>query len=170
MAFSHVTTRRVGAAAAGLLLALAFSPQVQAAQTSGRASASILAPIIMTKVDDLAFGKVIAGPSASTVTISPLGNFTCGTGLTCLDAHNPARFSVTAAPGQVLRVDIDQQIILTSQNGGRMTATLQTTSGVMRMPENNGALVVGVGGILNVGAYQAEGTYTGTFTVNIDYS
>lgn len=175
MAISHCTLQRVGAAAAGLLLSFVPGEAAQAAQATGSASAAILAPVTVSKQNDLAFGKVIAGPTPSSVTVTPAGGFTCGTGLTCLDANSPARFVVAGAPGQTVRIDLDQQIVLTSPSGGRMTATLQPSASVMRMtgPGGGGAgstNILGIGGVLNVGAYQAEGVYTGTFTVNIDYS
>lgn len=148
-----------------------FAQPAFAGEATATASAAILSPATVNKVDDLAFGKVVAGPSAANVTISPTGAFRCGAGLTCLDTHNPARFTVIGAPGQMVSIDADDQVTLTAANGAKMVATLDLGARTMRLAQgSNLANVFAVGGTLAVGAYQAEGVYTGVFTVTVDYN
>lgn len=140
-----------------------------AAQATATVSATVLQPVTLTKTSDLEFGKIVAGPSASTVTMASNGQFRCGTGITCLDTHNMARFSVNGIPGQLVSVQLDNQIMLSSTNGTRMPVTLEASATSMKLG-NSPSNIISVGGSLSVAAYQAEGVYTGLFTITVNYN
>lgn len=150
-------------------LLLAASSAALAAEATGTASATILQPVTVTKTSDLDFGKIVAGPNASTVTLTSAGQFQCGTGLTCLDNHSIARFSVSGVPGQTVSVQSDSQIMLSSSGGAKMPVVLDLSTKTLKL--NNGQNnSIGVGGTLSVAAYQAEGVYTGLFTITVNYN
>lgn len=141
-----------------------------AAVATGKASATIMQPVTISKTADLDFGKIVAGPSASTVTLLSNGQFQCGTGLTCLDSHGIARFTLSGVPGQSVSIQTDSQIMLSSPSGAKMSVTLDPSVRSLRLASGTTANVIGVGGTLSVGAYQAEGVYTGLFTITVDYN
>lgn len=171
MPIKIVQTGRKPVAALLALLTLTAYQNAMAAQATGTASASILAPVTVTKIDDLNFGKIIAGSSASSVILGPSGQFRCGNGLTCLDTHSAARFNVAGTPGQTVSIQADDQITLSSPGGARMPVSLELSAKSMKLSAGGGSSnVVTVGGTLTVAAYQAEGTYTGTFSVTVDYN
>lgn len=146
-----------------------MSDSAMAAQATATVSATVLQPVTLTKTADLEFGKIVAGPSASTVTMASSGQFRCGTGITCLDTHNMAQFSVNGIPGQLVNVQLDNQIMLSSATGIRMPVALEASATSLKLgngPNN----VISVGGSLSVGAYQAEGKYTGLFTITVNYN
>jgi len=160
---------RILCATATCALLLSLSDSALAAQATATVSATVLQPVTLTKTSDLEFGKIVAGPSASTVTMTSGGQFRCGTGITCLDTHNMARFSVNGIPGQLVSVQLDNQIVLSSAGGVKMPVALEASATSMKLgssPNN----VISVGGTLSVAAYQAEGIYTGLFTITVNYN
>lgn len=153
---------------ASCVLWLATNQNALAAEATGTASATVLQPVTISKVTDLDFGKIVSGPAASTVTLSPGGVFQCGTGITCLDSHTAARFSVSGVPGHLVSVQSDSEIMLSSPGGAKMPVALETSANTLKL--NNGSNnFIGVGGTLSVAAYQAEGVYTGLFTLTVNY-
>lgn len=50
-----------------------------------------------------------------------------------------------------------------------MPVALQTSTRTMRLGQG-ASNVLGVGGTLNVGANQAEGVYSGLFTITVNYN
>ena len=137
--------------------------------------------ITILKNADLAFGQVVALGSAGTVAVTPTGttyaggasqgpttgtisSFTASGGKS---ANYQITFSGSATPGQ-------GTVTLTS-GANTMTASLQSYVGGTATAQGTLSAAAGsqtflVGGTLNVGAAQAEGLYTGTFTVAVTYN
>tara|TARA_B110001454_G_scaffold138436_1_gene128640 strand:- start:3067 stop:3555 length:489 start_codon:yes stop_codon:yes gene_type:complete len=137
-----------------------------AATASASAAANILSPITVTKTSDLDFGKIVAGASASTVTLTSAGALTCGSGLTCSGTHNAAAFNVAGSTGEIVTVASDASVTLIS-GANSMTASLAPSAASLTLA--GGAASFNVGGVLSVGASQAAGAYTGTFNVTVNY-
>lgn len=143
-----------------------FQSAANAATGSATASATILSPITVTKTSDLDFGKIVAGASASTVTLTGAGSFTCGTSLTCTGTHNAAAFDVAGTSGETVTVASDTSVTLTSGSYS-MTASLAPTATSLTLV--SGAASFNVGGVLSVAGNQAAGSYAGTFNVTVNY-
>ena len=155
-------------ATASCVLWLVACQSAQAAEATGTASATVLQPVTVAKIADLDFGKIVSGPSASTVSLSPAGLFQCGTGITCLDSHSAARFSVSGVPGHLVNIQSDSQIMLSTTGGQKMQVALETSAKTMKLNRGSNNFI-DVGGTLSVGAFQAEGVYTGLFTITVNY-
>jgi len=145
---------------------LGFQSSANAATGSATASATILSPVSVTKSSDLDFGKIIAGASAGTVTLTGAGTFTCGVGLTCSGAHNAAAFGVAGSSNEIVTVSADSSVTLTSGSNS-MTASLAPTASTLTLA--GGVASFNVGGSLAVGGNQAAGAYAGTFNVTVNY-
>lgn len=139
----------------------------QAATASASAKATILAPVVMTKISDLSFGKIAAGQTASTISIGTNSQVICGIGLTCLGSQTAARFNISGTPGEAVTISLDPTVTLTDGGSNSMTAQLKASATAMFLTAAPKALVVG--GVLNVGANQPSGNYSGTFNVTVDY-
>ena len=151
--------------------AVLFSGAAVAAETTATASAAILSPATVNKIDDLNFGKIVAGDASSTVSMSAAGEFRCGAGLVCLDTHRVAKFNIVGPPGQLITIASDSNVTLASSTGARMPASLNLSANSMQLSAgSNLRNIFTVGGTLNVAANQAEGVYTGVFTVTVDYN
>ncbi|MCA1733497.1 MAG: DUF4402 domain-containing protein [Acidobacteria bacterium] len=152
-----------------LLGALALTliiPAVGMAQSSDTAQAdalaNIIAPITLTAGTPLNFGDIVASTATGDVTVTTAGAGSASGGVTLLGttATTAATFTVGGTAGRGFTVVVDPSVTM-----GSMTATLNANiaSGVV------GTDNVAVGGVLTVGANQAEGLYTGTFDVTVSY-
>lgn len=151
-----------------------------AATNSATASATVMAPIVVTKSADLSFGKFTAGAGGS-ITISTSGVRTASGVVpsTADTSMAAAKFDVTG----------DKDATYSISHGG--TTTLSRTSGPETMQLTkfsdltaanatagsaaSGKLTAGgqsifVGGTLSVAASQAPGDYTGSVSVTVEYN
>jgi Mat/Ecp fimbriae major subunit len=151
-------------AAAGLSTTAAYAAPVTASAT---ARAQILRQVTVTNTSDLDFGTIVSGAAASTVVVTPAGGRTCGAGLTCTGTTTGANFNITGTNSAVVTVTGDNSVTLTS-GANSMTASLNRSSASVTLSAT-GTGSVQVGGTLSVGATQADGAYTGTFNVTVDY-
>lgn len=139
-----------------------------AAQTAtGDVSVRILQAITVSKTADLNFGRVVAGTAAGSVVVAEDGTRTCAAALRCLGSTTGAAFAVTGTAGETVTVAIDTPSIQLTSGANRMTVALSTQTRTMTLSAGNNAFRVG--GALSVGANQAAGTYTGQFTVSVNY-
>ncbi len=142
------------------------------ASTSANATARIITAIAITKNTDLNFGDVVPGTSIGTVVVTPAGarSSTGGASLGNGSAVTAATFSVTGQGSETYAVTLPASITI---NGGGSSMTVDTFAST---PNGTGTLSAGgsdtlsVGATLNVGASQAVGTYTGSFSVTVAYN
>ena len=161
-----MTTRFIKAAFAGTVFAAAFAATgAQAATATATAKAKILSPITVTKTADLDFGTIITSGAAANVTVSTAGARTCGGTLVCTNPVTAAAFNIAGSVAAV-NISSDASVSLTS-GANTMSATLNTSKATS--PMTGGTDSFTVGGVLSVGATQADGSYSGTFTVTVNY-
>lgn len=144
----------------------------QAANATASAKANILRSVSITKTSDLDFGTIAPSNTAvSTVQVNAAGGVTCGTGLVCSGTTTAAGFEISGANGQTVSITSDASVTLnnTTTAGTSMNASLALNNSTMLLtatPANNAFKVAGT---LSVAPGQAEGAYSGTFTVNVNY-
>lgn len=160
------------AVAGALVAAIGLSAtSAHAASATGTAKARILRQIQLTNTADLEFATIVSGATASTVAVTVAGVRTCGANLTCTGTTTAARFDIQGTNNAVVLVGGDSSVSLSNGSGGTMGATLDYSTNSITL--NQGPAAVGgsftVGGVLSVGATQAEGTYNGTFNVTANY-
>lgn len=143
------------------------------ARVNATGKVSMLRPLSLLKQSDLDFGKLVAA-GAGTAVINPVSGATTVTGpLTPVGtAGHAATFTATGSKNSVVLIRIPTAAVTLTQVGGTATMTVSnwTLDGATnrRIPQNS-AFNFSVGGTLNVGANQADGTYTGTFAVTVQY-
>ena len=169
-----------GIAAAQPAAAQAWNQGTDSETTQGRAV--IVTRNSFFKVDDLSFGDIIAGTTASVIRITPAGvrSRTSGNATLVNNNHRPARFAGQGRQNQIVLISITQASIQITGPGAPMTVsqfeigstptailtvapisfTITSATGVFNFP---------VGARLAVGANQAGGVYTGQFEINLDY-
>lgn len=157
------------------LLPLLCPVAAHAARVSANASgkATILRSLSVLKQADLDFGGlVVAG--AGTAVSNPVNGATTTTGSVTLTgtAGHPARFTATGSRNSIVIIHLPTAPVTLTRVGGTetMTASNWTLDGpvVRQIPLNN-AFNFSVGATLTVAAGQVEGTYTGTFAVQVQY-
>lgn len=165
--------------------ALLCAPQAAAqasASSPARAEAIVLRPLSFFKVDDLHFGEIIPSTTAAgTVRLQPNNNRTATGGIVLVNnLHQPARFTGLGTNNQQITISLQASSIFITGPGAQMrvrnfeigstpTAILSTTPLRFRLNSVTGAYNFPLGATLEVGANQAAGDYSGTFTIILNY-
>ena len=154
---------------AGALAALAFTTPASAANTAqADATVNIVSPLTLAKDTDLSFGTIVGPFSNSVVRVSNAGARNCGT-LTCSGTVTAASFTVSGGTAsQALDVTVDPSVDMTS-GGNTITVDLTTDLPGALSTDASGGATFGVGGTITLPAGQADGLYSGTFNVQVDY-
>jgi hypothetical protein len=171
-----------GLAIFALLIApAAASPALAQGSAPGEAEAIVLRPLSFFKVNDLDFGDIIPSATAGTVTIEPDGSRSRTGGVTLAgNGGEPARFAGLGSFNRQVNISLGSNMIWITGPGVRMrvrdfeigstpTALLSTTPTRFRITSPLGNYNFPVGGTLEVGANQASGDYSGTFTITLNY-
>jgi hypothetical protein len=171
-------------ACAAAVATLAISAPARADSAVVDAQVAIVERGEFIKVEDLHFGAVIPSGTAGTVVVTPAGGRTATGGVTLYgNAHHPAEFAGRKpnngnAP---VRIRVGSNTIQLTGPGAPMTVRLfrgntnPTTAFTINPrnyqvnPTTAGAFELRVGATLDVNANQAPGTYTGTWTLTLDF-
>lgn len=173
--------RKTGFLLAGLFVMACGIQSVKAdggsAQASANATATIVKAISIDKVTDLQFGKIIAASTAGQVAIQKDGSRTIAAGDVALfdqgSDEQAASFKTIGSPGATYSLVLpeDESVSLTGPEGSDpMTIEGFVHSATGTLDATTGEETFNVGATLNVGADQAPGQYTGTFTVTAAYN
>jgi hypothetical protein len=163
---------------------LAISAPARADNRVVDAQVAIVTPGEFIKVEDLNFGAVIPSGTAGTVVVTPTGTRSASGGVTLYgNAFHPAEFA-GRKPGNgnpPVRISVGNNTIQLLGPGAPMTVRLfrgstNPTTAFTTTPRNyqvngtsTGAFELRVGATLDVNANQTPGTYTGTWTLILDY-
>lgn len=138
---------------------------------NANASATVIAPVTLVKTADLLFGAVVASTLyPGTVTVSPAGG-RIGSNLilSSADLGNPASFYLTGNPGVGFSINLPSSIILTGPGNSMQLTTFTSSPASIGSFNASGNATINVGGTLTVGANQAAGVYSGSFSITVDY-
>ena len=148
------------------------------------AQAAVVTPGSFYKVRDLYFGVIGSSILPGTVTVAPDGTRTASGGVILIgNSHHPAEFAgmKPTQANRPVRMRVGTATVLLTGPGLPMIASLfraNTNPGTALsiLPRNyqvqqssNGAFALYVGATLTVNANQQPGTYTGTWTLTLDY-
>lgn len=173
--FTHYMTLALGAV---LVMGLSQNASAQAsASKSANGSAMIVTAIAISKVQDLSFGVIVSDATGGTVTVSEDGTrSTSGPVLLTQSMTGStvqqAKFTVTGATDYVYTITLPTSAVTLTGTG--TTPPTMTVDTFTSDPSGTGTLTLGtstleVGAKLHVGAAQAAGAYTGTFSVTVAY-
>lgn len=184
--YSYLPTgvRALGLAIAGITACAAAPSAAQSGPTSqqGDIRTIVLHQLSFIRVQDLEFGDIIPGSNASVVRLLPDGTRTRISGNAVLvgSSHQVARFAGKGSFNQQVLISLGSNTIQLTGPGAPMTvsqfeigstptAILSTTPRRFRITATNGLFNFPVGARLAVGANQAAGLYSGTFTITLNY-
>lgn len=140
-----------------------------AAKAQGQAKAQILQQITSASAGTLDFGKVVPTAQSGTVVIDSSGNITSTGGARYIPSTGAhvATLTFSGEPNQNIFIDAPAQA--TISNG---TQSMNVQFNYPSLPSSIGATgttALNYGGVLNVGANQAPGIYTGTYDIFVTY-
>jgi len=156
-----------------LLLALSACAPAYSATATATATAHVTSSMTVRTISGLAFGELSSGAEAGTLELSPGGVRTTTGGVTVnrAIAASPAAFDVQGDPNATYSITFPAAIIMNNGSPNSMVIDKFVSS-----PETTGVIDVSgqqtlyVGGTLNVDSNQSFGTYSGQFTVTVDYN
>lgn len=137
--------------------------------------ALLLKPLTLTKLSDLDFGTIVPSGLGDLVTIdADTGVRTSPTaGLMPSDPGQRARFASSGSKNKVVVLQLSAPTELSDGAGNVLTVTRldldQNGKTVRFLTPSSQVFFVGIGGQVQVRANQAEGSYSGTFTLTAHY-
>lgn len=172
----------------GGLLAMALfaaSPAAHARPVvaTGHARAVVVKKLSFIKTADLDFGRIVPGTAAGTVTVRPDGTLATAGGVRFSgEGAHPATFAGYGSPNQIVNISLTRNTVQLRRVGGTETmrletfvigstpqAQLTTSPLAFRIASSTGMFAFPLGATLRVGARQAPGIYTATFSVVLEY-
>lgn len=157
-----------------LLGVVALAVPAQAVTQTASVKATVVKPLTLVSVQNLNLGTVTLQPgtwSGATVGISQAGVLSCASTHTiCSGAVRPAQFKVTGSNKQVVKItapnvtmtnqsDPSKSLMLVVDSPGQVTIT---SSGAQGTSFN-------LGGSITLSSTTANGLYSGTLNVTVDY-
>lgn len=161
----------IAATIAATAAAPALAAPLPATRDAG-GKALILIPLTLTKVNDLDFGTVIPSSASGTISIAADGSGQGVTGGVTPVPSGPgsrAVFAGAGSAGQQVLIFLAPPANLTDGAGHNMPISLSLENSRVNI-DSTRAFSVGVGGTVTVAPNQAEGVYTGLFTVLAQYN
>ncbi len=139
-----------------------------AASANGDATVKVMSALAVSKTSDLNFGRVVPGTGTETLSVGADNSVVCGGTLTCFGTKTPGAFGVTGAAGETVTVQIANSAITLSNGVQTMPVSLSTPANTLTL-NVDGVGNFKVGGVLTVASNQAAGTYTGQYSVSVNY-
>lgn len=140
---------------------------------TGSSTARVVEPLDIQELRDLRFGAFIRPTAAGTVTISTGGGVATSGGLDPTlfpSQRGAATFLVHGRPNRQFITYLPTSITIRSGTNTMRVDQFRKNGGVgPNQLDLNGYHLLQIGGRLNVGANQAVGHYSGTFTVQVLY-
>lgn len=152
----------------------AAPPQVFAPNKNATSTARVILPAQITKLFDMDFGFVTV-TAAGTAVISSSTDAVTTTGGVLFAGGLPhaAQFEAVSPSKTVVHIRLPNKGATVTRVGGTETMTIDgwnINGATTRNVVAHETFQFKVGGTLHVAANQAEGTYTGTFDVTVDYN
>ncbi len=143
-----------------------------AASATANSTVTILAPVTITKTADLVFGTVSAGTTAGTVVMSTAGarSVTGGAVLSSTATGNAAAFNLTGNANSTYAITLPTSTTLAGPGTSMTLNTFTSNPSTTGTFNGSGSATLAVGGTLSIGANQTAGSYTGSFSVTVDYN
>lgn len=146
----------------------------EAPVATATATATLVAPLTITKTGDMNFATVAGSSSASTILMSTTGALTPSAGAYVISGSpTSAKFSITGAAGEVISITLPGTITLTATGGsaGVTVGTFTDDDTSDKIPAS-GPLVINVGGTLTLPENVVAGVYTNTtdLKVTVNYN
>ena len=154
------------------VVSLAQSANAQSASANFAANARVVTPISIAKTADMNFGDVVPGGSAGTVILSTAGarSTTGGVNLGNANGAAAAAFTVSGQGSSTYAITLPASANITSGGNNMSVGSFTSNPSGTGILSAGGSQALALGATLDVGASQATGTYTGNFSVSVNYN
>jgi hypothetical protein len=157
-----------------VLASVAYSAPCAAVTQSATVKVTVVKPLTLTALQNLDLGTItLAGGAWSNVTVgvSKEGVLSCANAnVVCSGATATARYKVTGTNKQVVTVSVPNTI-LTNQSDPTKTLTMvaDTPTSITLTSSGEPGITWDIGGSIVLSSTTADGTYSGTMNVTVDY-
>ncbi|MDQ3144025.1 MAG: DUF4402 domain-containing protein [Pseudomonadota bacterium] len=170
-----LTKAAIAATVATGLFATPAMAQVAENSKDFEATAVIVRPLVLTKVDDLNFGTITMLPALTnqTVSVSQAEVGACGgTNLTCdFPADPAASFTIAGVGTQTLTVDLGEAVPTALVNAADATKSVPfTVDAPLTTGLVDGVGAFAIGGSIVVSSTTVDGTYGADLNVTVSYN
>lgn len=156
---------------AAALIGFSISGNAQTNTASSSADATFVTAITLQNTRGLSFGYLTTNGTATTVSMNSAGTLTQGTGTATVPggAITTAEFTVTGSDYDYTVTVPASAVTLAGVTSGMTVDNFNTSLTSFQGTIASGTDTFTVGADLNIPATTADGTYTGTFNVTVDY-
>lgn len=162
---------RSAAIAATAAATFGFTGSAFAASASATASATIVQAITLSNTAALNFGSIAPSTAGGNVVVGTADTrTTCAGGNFCSGTVTSASFTVAGAPSYNYSITLPATAAsLTGPGTAMSVGSFAHSAGATPALNASGSASFKVGGTLAVGGGQTAGSYSGTFSVSVDY-
>jgi len=152
----------------------AAPPQLFTLDRNATGVAQVILPATVTKLNDMDFGFVTVTAAGTAIVDSNSGVVTTTGGVLFAGGlPHAAQFAAVSPSKTVVHIRLPRQPVTLTRAGGTETMTIDSwtiNGATTRNVVAHQTFQFAIGATLHVAAGQAEGTYSGTFDVTIDYN
>ena len=159
-----------------LLLAVSFATPAAAAPVSATVTvkATVVKPLTLATLQSMDLGTIVLKPgtwSGSTVAVSQAGVLTCPTAnLVCTGAVQSARYNVTGTNKQIVQISAPNVTLVNQSDGSQTLILMLDKPAPFELPDSgNPGVDFSIGGSITLSSSTADGLYSGTMNVTVDY-
>lgn len=141
-----------------------------AAETTIRASATVVKSLTLTKKQDLDFGTVTlsGAPGTYTVSIGMDGVLSCPVGATCAGTPMPGIMNVQGSNKSTIRIAIESTGLVNDLDGTSIAFTPMAPTSLALSNSGFPGTDFNIGGSIDIPS-SADGTYSGNIEVMVEY-
>lgn len=150
-------------------LTLAICQACYADSFTSNASTNIRTAIIITENTAMTFGTIFADPAGDTVRMRPNNNLTFTNGSTSLGGQTSGRFRVEGEANASISYTVSSGDVLTGPGVDIPITALQVNRSSPFSLNGRGRRNFRVGATITIAPSQVGGTYTGTYTLTMNY-
>jgi hypothetical protein len=145
-----------------------------AATQTAKVQASVVKPLTLTADQGLDLGSITLRTGAwsnAIVSLSRAGVFTCSNpNVTCAGATRVAQYTVVGTNNQTVRISAPSVTMINQTDPTKTLVLMPDAPATVVLPNSgNKGSTFTVGGSLTLNSTTADGLYSGTFNVTVDY-
>lgn len=127
---------------------------------NGVVEADIVSELEISEDSSIYLGTISTDGTGDTVAIDSSDNITCPSSMNCDGVPQSGRYTIVGAPDAEVNLDVHESVLSTSSGTDTLSFVPSVGLGESRTLDGSGSYSLEIGGTMNVGANQEQGTYS----------
>lgn len=144
-----------------------------AATVNAQVHAKVIKPLALQSLQNMDLGTLLLGPgnwSGAIVSLSQDGTLTCPANVTCSGAAAVAQYRVSGSNNETVVIDTpDVTLVNQSDLTKTLALVVEGPTTIVLTNSSPRGTIFSLGGSITVDSTTADGNYSGTFDVTVDY-